>query len=83
LEKDLGVECYLWSWEHATMDGRLCIRGRGRRSSVVSVLHILKWLAKFLASIESAFGNFADVPSVHVLFANVSLFLSASPITES
>lgn len=50
---------------------------------MVSVLHILKWLAKFLASIESAFGNFADVPSVHVLFANVSLFLSASPITGS
>jgi hypothetical protein len=68
---------------HAAMDGRLCIRGRARRSSVVSVLHILKWLAKFLASIESDFGNFADASSVHVLFANVSLFLSASPITGS
>ena len=41
---------------------------------MVSTLHILKGLVQFLASIESAFGNFADVPSVMLLFANVSQF---------
>jgi hypothetical protein len=67
---------------HATMDGRLCIRGRARRrSSVVSVLHILKWLVKVLAGIESAFGNFADVPSVTFYLQMSPSFCLLSSIT--
>ena len=69
---------------HAAMDGRLCVRGgRARRSSVVSTSHILKGLVQFLASIESAFGNFCRCPFHHVLFANVSLFPPASPAPGS
>ena len=58
---------------HAAMNGRLYVRGRARRSSVVSTSHTLKGLVQFLASIESAFGNFADVPSV-MFYLQMSLY---------
>jgi hypothetical protein len=59
---------------HPAMEGRLCIRGRAMRSSVVSTSHIFERVGpNSSAIIASPFGSFADVPFCYVLLTNISI----------
>jgi hypothetical protein len=58
------IECHLCLWDMQRWMADSASEGVLGGVAWCQASHILKWLVKFLASNELAFGNSADVPSV-------------------